>query len=60
MNPMDLRRGIQLGVDAINTELAAMSVPVQGKEAIQNVATISANGDSHIGDILAGIFDRLG
>ena len=34
MNPMDLRRGIQLGVDAINTELAAMSVPVQGKEAI--------------------------
>jgi len=45
MNPMDLRRGIQMGVDAINQELAIMSVPVQGKEAIQNVATISANGD---------------
>jgi len=57
---MDLRRGIQLGVEAVNNELAAMSVPVQGKEAIQNVATISANGDAHIGDILAGIFDRLG
>jgi len=57
---MDLRRGIQLGLDTINAELAAMSVPVQGKEAIQNVATISANGDSLIGDILAGIFDRLG
>jgi len=57
---MDLRRGIQLGLDTINTELAAMSVPVQGKEAIQNVATISANGDALIGDILAGIFDRLG
>ena len=42
---MDLRRGIQMGVDAINKELAVMSVPVQGKEAIQNVATISANGD---------------
>lgn len=57
---MDLRRGIQLGLDTINIELAAMSVPVQGKEAIQNVATISANGDALIGDILAGIFDRLG
>jgi len=45
MNPMDLRRGIQMGVDAINQELATMSNPVQGKEAIQNVATISANGD---------------
>jgi chaperonin GroEL (HSP60 family) len=34
MNPMDLRRGIQLGVNAVNEELAAMSVPVHGKEAI--------------------------
>merc|ERR1719331_2246405 len=59
MNPMDLRRGIQLGVNAVNEELAAMSIPVQGKEAIQNVATISANGDNKIGDILAGIFERL-
>jgi chaperonin GroEL len=37
-----------------------MSVPVQGKEEIENVATISANGDKHIGGILAGIFDKLG
>lgn len=60
MNPMDLRRGITLGVEAINAELAAMSTPIHGKEAIQNVATISANGDARIGDILAEIFDRLG
>lgn len=37
-----------------------MSVPVKGKEEIENVATISANGDKLIGGILAGIFDRLG
>jgi len=37
-----------------------MSVPVNGKEEIENVATISANGDKHIGGILAGIFDKLG
>jgi len=60
MNPMDLRRGIQLGVDAINGELKKMSQPVQGKDSIESVATISANGDTHIGGILAGIFDKLG
>lgn len=60
MNPMDLRRGIQLGVDHVVSQLQKMSVPVQGKEEIENVATISANGDSHIGGILAGIFDKLG
>jgi len=60
MNPMDLRRGIQLGVDTINKELKAMSQPVNGKEAIESVATISANGDTIIGGILAGIFEKLG
>ena len=37
-----------------------MSTPVSTKEAIQNVATISANGDQKIGGILAGIFEKLG
>merc|ERR1740130_979927 len=57
---MDLRRGIQLAVDEINVGLKEMSVPVEGKDAIENVATISANGDTNIGGILAGIFERLG
>jgi len=60
MNPMDLRRGIQLAVDEINVGLKEMSVPVEGKDAIENVATISANGDANIGGILAGIFEKLG
>lgn len=57
---MDLRRGIQMAADKIVEELNKMSVPVKGKEEIENVATISANGDSNIGKILAGIFDKLG
>jgi len=60
MNPMDLRRGIQLAVDAVVVGLQELSTPVIGKAEIQNVATISANGDKHIGSILAGIFDKLG
>jgi len=60
MNPMDLRRGIQLAVDSVVLGLQEMSVPVKGKDEIENVATISANGDKHIGGILAGIFDKLG
>jgi len=60
MNPMDLRRGIQLAVDRVVEELQSMSTPVRGKQEIENVATISANGDNHIGGILAAIFDKLG
>jgi len=60
MNPMDLRRGIQMAVDQVVSGLQELSTPVKGKEEIQNVATISANGDKHIGGILAGIFDKLG
>ena len=37
-----------------------MTKPVAGRESIESVATISANGDTHIGGILAGIFDKLG
>ena len=60
MNPMDLRRGIQLAVDTVVEELQAMSTPVKTSQEIENVATISANGDKHIGGILSGIFEKLG
>lgn len=60
MNPMDLRKGIMMAVDTVVAELKSMSIPIVGKEQIQNVATISANGDVKIGDILASIFEKLG
>ena len=60
MNPMDLRRGIQLAVDKVVEGLREQSIPINSVDEIRNVATISANNDSHIGSLIAGIFDRLG
>jgi chaperonin GroEL len=60
LNPMDLRRGIQMAVDNVVEALKKNSVPVKTKEDIQNVATISANGDKFIGGLIAGIFEKLG
>jgi len=60
MNPMDLRRGIQMAVDEVVLGLMEQAIPVKGRQEIDNVATISANGDKHIGGLIAGIFDRLG
>ena len=60
MNPMDLRRGILMAVDTIVASLKEQAVPIKGKDQVTNVATISANGDSKIGNILGGIFEKLG
>jgi len=60
MNPMDLRKGILMAVDRVVEGLKELSIPIKGRDQIANVATISANGDKHIGDLIAGIFDRLG
>lgn len=45
MNPMDLRRGINIAVEHVVKDLQARSRPVRGKAQIANVGTISANGD---------------
>ena len=60
MNPMDLRRGIMMAVDTVVEGLRELSIPIKGRDQIANVATISANGDKYIGDLIAGIFDKLG
>jgi len=60
MNPMDLRRGIQAAVDEVVKGLHEQAIPVKGKIEIENVATISANNDKHIGALIGGIFDKLG
>lgn len=59
-NPMEIRTGIEKGVDAVVESLKSMAKPVKGKEDIKNVATISANGDEEIGDRLANIMDKIG
>ncbi|MEI6462818.1 MAG: chaperonin GroEL [bacterium] len=59
-SPMDLRRGIEKGVNAIVEELKKMSKSVKGKEDIERVAIISANGDKVIGDALAEVYEKIG
>jgi len=59
-NPMALQRGIGKAVDAAVSELAAMSKKVKDRSEIMQVATISANGDKTIGNIIADAMDKVG
>jgi chaperonin GroEL len=60
MNPMDLKRGIDLAVDAIVAHLAANTKKVTSNEEIAQVGTISANGDAEIGKFLADAMKKVG
>jgi chaperonin GroEL len=60
LNPMDLKRGIDLAVDAVVKEIAKMSKKVNGKDEIAQVATISANGDTEIGTKIAEAVQKVG
>ncbi len=60
LNPMDLKRGIDLAVEAVIAELKKNSKKVSGKEEIAQVATISANGDKEIGEKIADAVQRVG
>ena len=53
MNPMDLKRGIDLAVDAVVADLVKNSKKVTSNEEIAQVGTISSNGDAEIGKFLA-------
>jgi chaperonin GroEL len=59
-NPMDLKRGVDLAVERIVQELHSISKEVQTKEEIAQVATISANNDKEIGDLIAEAMDKVG
>ena len=59
-NPMGLKRGIDKAVSAIVDELGSISVAVEDRAQIAQIATISANGDSTIGDIIADAMDKVG
>jgi chaperonin GroEL len=58
MNPMDLRRGINLAVDAVIADLKARTKMISSKEEICNVATISANSDKEIGTMIADAMEK--
>jgi chaperonin GroEL len=60
MNPMDLKRGIDLAVAAIVAELKKNARTIANNSEIAQVATISANGDTEIGRILAEAMQKVG
>ncbi len=59
-NPMELKRGIDRGVEALVAELSSMSVPTAGKKEIAQVGTISANSDPEIGKLIAEAMEKVG
>ena len=59
-NPMELKRGVDQAVAVVIAELLKQSKPIAEKAEIAQVATISANGDSEIGDIIAEAMDKVG
>jgi len=60
MNPMDLKRGVDLAVVAVVEELKKRSKRVSTSAEIAQVGTISANGDSEIGDFIAQAMEKVG
>ena len=60
MNPMDLKRGIDLAVSKVVADLKARSKPVAGTSEIAQVGTISANGESEIGNMIAKAMEKVG
>jgi len=59
-NPISLQRGIQKAVEAATNQLAKIAKNVKDKEEIKQVATVSANWDENIGEIIADAMDKVG
>ena len=60
MNPMDLKRGIDMAVEAVVADVKAHSKDIKTSEEIAQVGTISANGDATIGEYIAKAMEKVG
>jgi len=60
MNPMDLKRGVDLAVESIVADLKKNSKPVTSNEEIAQIGRISANGDAEIGRFIANAMKKVG
>ena len=60
MNPMDLKRGIDMAVEAVVADIKSRSKDIKTSEEIAQVGTISANGDRSIGEYLARAMEKVG
>ena len=60
MNPMDLKRGVDLAVDAVVSDIEKRAKKVKTNEEIAQVGSISANGDREVGDYIAEAMQKVG
>jgi chaperonin GroEL len=60
INLSELKKGIDLAVSTMVKEIAQNSIKIQHSSQIKSVATISANGDTEIGELLANLFEKVG
>ncbi|WP_417822038.1 chaperonin GroEL [Terasakiella sp.] len=60
MNPMDLKRGIDIAVSKVVEDVKGRSKPVSTNEEVAQVGTISANGEKTVGDLIAQAMDKVG
>ena len=60
MNPMDLKRGVDTAVEAVMEELRKKSKKVSSDEEVSQVGTVSANGESEIGDMISDAMQKVG
>ncbi|PWE17815.1 chaperonin GroEL [Marinicauda salina] len=60
MNPMDLRRGINLAVNKVVEDIKANSTPIKGSSEIEQIGTISANGEKEIGAMISSAMEKVG
>ena len=59
-NPMILKKGIEKAVSKLTDKIADISKPVEGKEAVSQIASISAGNDDEVGDLIAEAMEKVG
>jgi chaperonin GroEL len=59
-NPMEIKRGIEMAVNTVVDELKKVSKPIKSTKEVEQVATVSANGDAEIGSIIAKAMEKVG
>ena len=60
MNPVQVQRGILKAAEVAADAITAQSKKVKGREDYKRIATISANGDEHIGNLMADAMEKVG
>lgn len=60
ISPISLKRGIEKAVEAIVKELEKQAIKIHGTKMIRNIATVSASGNSEVGDLIADAMEKVG